>query len=485
MKKYLLSLAALVGLSTAAFAQTAEKPYTVQEVIDLGTAGSEDDVYVEGYIVGYIPDKTFADAIFSATGSVVETNIVLADAASEDSYQMCIPVQLPSGTVRNALNLALHPENLGHKVLLKGQRIKYFGAPGMKSVTSYSWVGEAPVPSIPDAIGSKEAPVTVTDLLASAPNRGGATWVKGFVVGYVDGMTISTGAVFSADNASATNILLAANAADKDYTLCLPVQLPADVRADLSLANNPSLLGKEVVLYGTNEKYFGATGLKNVTGYIIDGVESGNTGGNTGSGAIYDKALTSSDNGFTFENNECNDGANYVWSVSDKYGLVASSYVSGTAYESDSYAVSPVLDLTDYVEITMNFKQAANKFNGTFLDHCNVAVREENGAWEELPGLSNHEDSWQFLAVEPFDLSKWAGKKIQVGFHYTATATECGTWEIDSLVIDGKKNTAVAGIDAEEGEAIYFNLQGVKVANPENGLFIKVQGKKATKVVIR
>ena len=30
----------------------------------------------------------------------------------------------------------------------------------------------------------------------------------------------------------------------------------------------------------------------------------------------------------------------------------------------------------------------------------------------------------------------------------------------------------------------YYNLQGVKVANPENGIFIKVQGSKATKVVL-
>lgn len=31
----------------------------------------------------------------------------------------------------------------------------------------------------------------------------------------------------------------------------------------------------------------------------------------------------------------------------------------------------------------------------------------------------------------------------------------------------------------------YYNLQGVRVANPENGLYIRVQGKKATKVLVR
>ena len=36
----------------------------------------------------------------------------------------------------------------------------------------------------------------------------------------------------------------------------------------------------------------------------------------------------------------------------------------------------------------------------------------------------------------------------------------------------------------ENGSVVYYNLQGVKVANPENGVFIKVQGSKATKVAL-
>ena len=36
----------------------------------------------------------------------------------------------------------------------------------------------------------------------------------------------------------------------------------------------------------------------------------------------------------------------------------------------------------------------------------------------------------------------------------------------------------------ENGSAVYYNLQGVKVANPENGVFIRVQGGKASKVVM-
>lgn len=40
-------------------------------------------------------------------------------------------------------------------------------------------------------------------------------------------------------------------------------------------------------------------------------------------------------------------------------------------------------------------------------------------------------------------------------------------------------------IDDVEGEAVYYNLQGVKVANPANGLYIVKQGNKASKVLVK
>lgn len=46
-------------------------------------------------------------------------------------------------------------------------------------------------------------------------------------------------------------------------------------------------------------------------------------------------------------------------------------------------------------------------------------------------------------------------------------------------------STAVAAIESEQGEAQFFNLQGVRVANPEKGLYIRIQNGKATKVLVK
>ena len=44
--------------------------------------------------------------------------------------------------------------------------------------------------------------------------------------------------------------------------------------------------------------------------------------------------------------------------------------------------------------------------------------------------------------------------------------------------------TFVSSVEAENQEAEYYNLQGVKVENPERGLYIKRQGNKVTKVIL-
>ena len=44
--------------------------------------------------------------------------------------------------------------------------------------------------------------------------------------------------------------------------------------------------------------------------------------------------------------------------------------------------------------------------------------------------------------------------------------------------------SAIEEVAADNAAVEYYNLQGVKVANPENGIFVKKQGAKATKVVL-
>ena len=57
---------------------------------------------------------------------------------------------------------------------------------------------------------------------------------------------------------------------------------------------------------------------------------------------------------------------------------------------------------------------------------------------------------------------------------------------VDMVNVSSEGDAGVAGVIAEENAPVeYFNLQGVRVDNPSNGIFIKRQGSKVSKVVVK
>ena len=52
--------------------------------------------------------------------------------------------------------------------------------------------------------------------------------------------------------------------------------------------------------------------------------------------------------------------------------------------------------------------------------------------------------------------------------------------------VSGLSTNGIADIVADENAPVeYFNLQGIRVENPENGLYIRRQGNKVTKVIVK
>lgn len=111
-----------------------DKAMSVAEVrANTGATG----VWVYGFIVG--GDLTSgANGISFSPPFTSRTNLALASRSSTSSKSSCISAQLPSGKVRDALNLADNPGNVGRKIYLKGDIVEaYYGLPGIKNVTDY------------------------------------------------------------------------------------------------------------------------------------------------------------------------------------------------------------------------------------------------------------------------------------------------------------------------------------------------------------
>lgn len=118
---------------------TEANPYTVA---DAKIAATGTNVFVKAFIVGYVPDKALNEAIFgdAASAASAPTNILVAASADETNVTNCMPIQLPAGAIRTALNLKDNPSNLKQEVILCGNIENYFGATGLKSV-AYAKIG--------------------------------------------------------------------------------------------------------------------------------------------------------------------------------------------------------------------------------------------------------------------------------------------------------------------------------------------------------
>ena len=121
--------------------------------------------------------------------------------------------------------------------------------------------------------GTLENPYTANDVLLLNNSNAGKYWVKAYIVGQINGKSISSAefnAPFSGssnDDGSVnnynTNILIANSADETNSGNCVPVQLPnGALRTGLNLVQNPDLDGVEVLIYGSLEAYFGTAGVK-------------------------------------------------------------------------------------------------------------------------------------------------------------------------------------------------------------------------------
>ena len=96
----------------------------------------EDAVWVYGYIVG--GDLSTAGTTVKTSKITKTTHLAIAARSTVTAKASCIAVELPKGSVRDALNLVDHPDLIGSRVYLKGSIVSsYFGTTGLKSTSDY------------------------------------------------------------------------------------------------------------------------------------------------------------------------------------------------------------------------------------------------------------------------------------------------------------------------------------------------------------
>ena len=167
------------------------------------------------------------------------------------------------------------------------------------------------------------------------------------------------------------------------------------------------------------------------------------------------------DNGqgnFTIKDVTLPSDGSYVWQWDEgsndtrswRY-MKASAYISNTNYESESWLISPALDLTEVTTPVLTFQHAINFAKGTAQTAATLWVTEaatENWQQVTIPNYPST-DSWTFISSGNIDLSAYVGKTIKLGFKYTSTTSAAATWEVSDVKV--ASSNGGSGEDPEPG----------------------------------
>ena len=511
-------------MASSAFAGTGTQadPYTVDDVIALCPSKAETKtqtgVYVQGVIVGTIPttaSMTYLEYTEFSAKDANPSNLVLGGAKAEDDYKYCMTVQLLSGSdVRKVLNLKDNPNNIGHTVLVCGDIEWYCGGPGLKNTSFYEWVGEAPTPGGGSSSGSD----------------------SGYLVDGMDDFTIDNvnlpselSYVWSWDSqygAKASAFYNSTNYATESILISPEITLPADAQAatfsqalNYLNGNNRADFVNVVVREGSN----GAWTVANVSAWpagngwgfvdnctidltayagktiqigfkytssnscaptwevkrLVVGGTVNNPGGETPGGNLSGECVAFVADGYSYTG------------TAQQVVIISGTQDAGNTIFDKTWNADGICSLS-FINNNSNMSYVTNNVVRWYKD-CGITINPEvtvTGLRMESDATYNQvcpNGSCNLTAINgtPWTVVStteaiWSGS-LDSEFSFANTAQV--RFKYLEVYYGGEDNGVEEILAADDSEAVYFNLQGQKVNNPERGIFVKVVNGKAIKVV--
>lgn len=152
--------------------------------------------------------------------------------------------------------------------------------------------------------------------------------------------------------------------------------------------------------------------------------------------ALFYETLEKSAGSFTIEDVKVPEKIGFVWEHSAQYKCMkATAFANPDNYESESWLISPDIDLTSVSSAYLTFEHAGGYF-GTAANEATVWISKAGGDWEPLPiDKDNYPTSWTFIDAGNWDLKDYVGNVVKLGFKYSSTAKKAGTWEIRNVAV--------------------------------------------------
>lgn len=151
----------------------------------------------------------------------------------------------------------------------------------------------------------------------------------------------------------------------------------------------------------------------------------------------------------------------------------------------------PAIDVPAANNVTIAFDWCSQRQGSGTWDNTQLVVVVKNGN-EEVQVLvpthefeANSEYVWVPVTVELGDLVTKESTITIRNIDEQLESDKAYRYYLDNIKVTASPANAVAEIEDAAAPVEFFNLQGIKVNNPENGTFIRRQGNKVQKVLVK
>ena len=169
----------------------------------------------------------------------------------------------------------------------------------------------------------------------------------------------------------------------------------------------------------------------------------------------YSESFADSFGDFTLNDVALPSGSTYVWKIdASNHYAKGSSYFGGANHASESWLVSPTLDLSEAKSAQVAFQFVMNYGTPALYPEAfyGYVIEGENKTRIDFKGIPA-KGSWTWIE-EVVDLSAWVGKSIKFAFVYTSTDAAACTVEIKNVAFDLKSFSAAEVLAAAKDKEV-------------------------------
>ena len=155
-----------------------------------------------------------------------------------------------------------------------------------------------------------------------------------------------------------------------------------------------------------------------------------------GETVVFEESFATSQGNFEIDNKQL---GTFVWKHdagtpeggSPYYYMKASAFINKAAKASESWLISPEVDLSTATNATLTFMHIINHAGDMQTQQTLWVTETSTENWQQVT-IPNYPDgnSWNEVSSGNIDLSAYAGKKIKFAFKYVSTTAAAATWEV-------------------------------------------------------